>query len=143
MSTKRVLIVDDERDVCVYLARLFREHGYAVECAHDGYAAANQVKEALPDLITLDLSMPGKSGVKFYREMRSTPELNRIPVVFVTGVSGPGGNPRDAERFYATRHQVRPPDGFVAKPIDPDEMLRLVERLLSERQPSATGRNRA
>lgn len=138
MNTKRILVVDDEQDVCLYLARLFQEHGYSVACARDGYEAADNVKQTRPDLITLDLSMPNKSGVKFYREMKSTPELSRIPVVFVTAVAGPGGNPRDAERFYSTRHQVPPPDGFVAKPVDPDEMVGLVNRLVSERHPAAS-----
>lgn len=73
--------------------------------------------------------MPNKSGVKFYREIKSRPEFSGIPVVFVTGVTGPGG-PSDAQRFYATRHQVPPPDGFVAKPIDPEEIISLVGKLI-------------
>lgn len=135
MGAKRILVVDDEQTVCLYLARLFQEHGYSVACARDGYEAADQVKQARPDLITLDLAMPNKSGVKFYREMKSTPALSCVPIVFVTAMSGAGGNPRDAERFYAARYQVPPPDGFVAKPIDPDEMIGLVNRLVSERAP--------
>jgi hypothetical protein len=53
-----------------------------------------------------------------------------IPVVFVAGVSGPGGNVSDADRFYTTRRQVPPPDGFIAKPIDAEETLALVQRFL-------------
>jgi CheY-like chemotaxis protein len=91
MSAKRILVVDEEREVRLYLARLFQDHGYSVAHASDGYEAARQVKQARPDLITLDLSMPNKSGVKFYREMRSTAELSRIPVLFVAGTAGAGG----------------------------------------------------
>ncbi len=128
---KRILIVDDEQDVCLYLSRLFRENGYEVSCAGDGNEALERVQQDKPDLITLDLSMPNKSGVKFYREIKSRPDLSATPVVMVTGVTGPGGNPADTERFYRTRHQVPPPEGFVPKPVDREEILNLVNKLLS------------
>lgn len=129
-QAKKILVVDDEPDVCAYLSRLFQENGYAVTCAADGNEAFQAVGREEPDLITLDLSMPSKSGVKFYREIKSNPAFNHIPVVLVTGVTGPGGNPADTERFYRTRHQVPPPDGFVAKPIDPEKILDVVRRLM-------------
>jgi len=127
---KKILVVDDEADVCTYLGRLFRENGYAVACAGDGNQALEQVEKEKPDLITLDLSMPAKSGVKFYREIKAKPELSGVAVVLVTGVTGPGGNPADTERFYSTRRQAPPPDGFIAKPIDREEILELVSRLI-------------
>jgi len=129
-SSKRILIVDDEHDVCVYLSRLFSENGYAVESAADGNEAATAVARAKPDLITLDLSMPNKSGVRFYREMKSDASLSAIPIVLVTGVTGLGGSAKDTERFYQTRRNVPPPDGFVAKPVDPEEILELVKKLI-------------
>jgi len=130
MKGKKILIVDDEQDVCVYLTRLFRENGYVTACAADGDEALKKVEEERPDLISLDLSMPNKSGVKFYREIKSKSQFSSIPVVFVTGVTGLGGDSAATERFYATRHQVPPPDGFVAKPIDAEEILELVNRLV-------------
>jgi CheY-like chemotaxis protein len=128
---KKILVVDDEQDVCLYLARLFQEHGYSVTCAFNGNEASQSVEKEKPDLITLDLSMPDKSGVRFYREIKSNAVLSRIPVVFVTGVTGPGGNPKDTERFYSTRRHVPPPDGFIAKPIDQQEIIDLVTRLVA------------
>jgi CheY-like chemotaxis protein len=134
---KKILVVDDEQDVCLYLTRLFQEKGYAVARAADGNEAMRQVELARPDLITLDLSMPNKSGVRFYREIRSRAELRGIPVVFVTAVTGFGGDAQATERFYASQRQVPPPDGFVAKPVDPGEMMGLVERLLGPRAAGA------
>ncbi len=128
IETKKILVVDDEQDVCVYLSRLFQEHGYSVACASNGNEASKSLENEKPDLITLDLSMPDKSGVKFYREIKSDPALSRIPVVFVTGITGPG--PKDTERFYSTRRHVPPPEGFIAKPIDQEEILTLVARLI-------------
>ena len=127
---KKVLVVDDENDVCIYLSRLFEENGFRAACAMDGDEALQAVEREKPDLITLDLSMPKASGARFYRTIKSRPELARIPVVMVTGITGPGGS-RDTERFYSTRRQVPPPDGFIAKPIDREEMLQLAHKLVS------------
>lgn len=132
MHAKKILVVDDEPDICVYLSRLLEDHGYAVRCAADGDQAMQAVEQDKPDLITLDLSMPHTSGVRFYRELKARPELSSIPVIFVTGITGPTGSPADTERFYAGRKQIPPPDAFVAKPIDPEEILQLVSRLLAE-----------
>jgi len=127
---KKILVVDDEKDVRLYLTKLFEDNGYGVVCASDGNDALESIERERPDLITLDLSMPDKSGVRFYREIKAKPELSRVPVVFVTGVTGFGGSSDDTERFYSNRRQVPPPDGFVPKPIDPNEMLSLVDRLI-------------
>lgn len=129
IETKKILVVEDEPDVCVYLSRLFTENGFAVTSAADGAEALKAVTTDVPDLITLDLSMPETSGVRFYRDLKSQPGLSHIPVVFITGITGIGGS-RDTERFYATRPHLPPPDGFVAKPIDPQEVLSLVNKLL-------------
>jgi CheY-like chemotaxis protein len=129
----KILVVDDEQDIRIYLSRLFRENGYAVSSAGDGVEAAAAVASERPDLITLDLSMPNKSGVRFYRELKSDESLRQIPVVLVTGVTGPGGNSEDTARFYSTRKHVPPPEGFMPKPVDPEEMLALVKRLIGVR----------
>ena len=129
-ATKTILVVDDEPDVRIYLERVFRENGYAVECAGDGVQALQAVAAGVPALITLDMSMPNMSGVKFYREIKAREDLSGIPVVVVTGVTGLGGNAADTERFLRTRGSVPPPDGFIAKPIDRAEILGLVSRLI-------------
>jgi len=128
--TGKILVVDDEPDVCVHLSRLFQENGYRAASAGDGLEAMRAVEQDRPDLITLDLSMPNQSGVRFYRDLKARAELRDIPVVFVTGVTGPGGSSADTERFYRTRSQVPPPDGFIAKPIDEQEVLSVVGKLL-------------
>jgi CheY-like chemotaxis protein len=130
-NTKKVLVVDDEKDVCVYLSRLLEENGFRATCAGNGEEALRAVEKERPDLITLDLSMPETSGVRFYQTLKSRPEFVDIPVVLVTGVTGQGGS-RDTERFYNTRRQVPPPDGFLAKPVDPEEMLKLARKLTTE-----------
>jgi CheY-like chemotaxis protein len=129
--TKKILILEDEPDVVTYLTALFEDHGYATESARNGQEGMEKAKAAPPDLITLDMSMPEKSGVRFYREIKDDPVLSKIPVVVVTGVTGYGGNPVDFRRFLETRRQVPPPDAFMAKPIDREELLRVVRALLT------------
>jgi len=127
---KKVLVVDDEKDISTYLSRIFEEGGFHVTCAADGEQALQAAERERPDLITMDLSMPRLSGVRSYQALKSRPDLATIPVIFVTGITGPGG-PRDTERFYSTRRQIPPPDGFVSKPIDPAKVLELARELTS------------
>ena len=126
---KKILVVDDEADVRTYLSRLFEQNGYACTLACDGADALAQVQAGKPNLITLDMSMPNKSGVKFYRELRADPDLADIPVVVVTGVIGQGGA-SDTKRFLESRKQVPPPNAFIPKPVDRDELLAAVARLI-------------
>ena len=128
-ENKRILVVDDEPDVVTYLTTLLEDNGYQTDSAKDGNQAMERVKQNKPDLITLDMSMPEKSGIKFYREIKDDPDLAKIPVVVVTAVTGWGGKPEEFQKFLETRKQVPPPDGFVAKPIEKDELLDAIKKL--------------
>ncbi|MBI5115663.1 response regulator [Candidatus Poribacteria bacterium] len=130
---KKILVLDDEPDVVTYLVSLLEDNDYIVVSAMDGKEGMAKAKSEKPDLITLDISMPEKSGVRFYREVKSDPEMKRIPIVIVTGVSSTqdGGTGKDFERFLGTRKQVPPPDGFIMKPIDESELLGTVKKLLA------------
>jgi CheY-like chemotaxis protein len=120
---KKILIVDDEQDILTYLSTLLEDNGYATVLAKDGGEALKQVEEAVPDLITLDVSMPEKSGIKLYREVKANDRWKQIPIIIVTGVSG------DFQKFISTRHQVPPPEGYLSKPINPEEILALIKKL--------------
>ncbi len=122
-NNKTILIVDDEPDVQVYISTLLEDNGYATVTAKDGAEALEKVKSSRPDLITLDISMPETSGVRLYRDIKESEQLKDIPVIIVTGIT------KDFERFISTRKQVPPPDGYISKPIDQDEMLKLIEKL--------------
>jgi len=122
-SQKTILVVDDEPDVLTYLSTLLEDHGYATITAKDGVEAYAQVKARPPDLITLDVSMPEKSGVKFYREMKEDAGWKKIPIIIITGISD------DFKNFISTRRQVPPPEGYLSKPINPEELLSLIKKL--------------
>lgn len=122
-NPKRILIVDDEQDIRTYLSTLLEDQGYATVLAKDGVEAMQQVQAEIPDLITLDISMPEKSGVKFFRDLKSDERWKKIPVIIVTGVS------EDFKKFISSRQQVPAPEGFVSKPINQEEILGLVRKL--------------
>ena len=128
---KKILVLDDEANVVAYLETLLQDNGYDTVSAGNGSEGMEKARNEKPDLITLDISMPEKSGVRFYRELKEDPELAGIPVVIVTGVTGYGGKPEDFQKFISSRKHIPPPDGFVAKPIDRDELLKVVTSLLS------------
>ncbi len=121
---KRILIVDDEEDIRIYLSTLLGDQGYETVQAKDGEEAMQTVQAGTPDLITLDISMPEKSGIKFFREMKTDDRWKHIPVIIVTGVS------EDFKKFITSRHQAPAPEGFVSKPINHEEILDLVHSLL-------------
>ncbi len=126
MSEKKtILIVDDEQDVRTFLKSLLADHGYATLEATNGAEGMNLAREATPDLITLDITMPEQSGVKSYRQLKDDADLAKIPVVIITAVGDP------MEHFLKTRKQVPNPEGFMAKPIDQDKLLKMIADLLS------------
>lgn len=120
---KTVLVVDDEPDTQVYISSLLEDNGFQTVTAKDGDEAWKKVQDFVPDLITLDITMPEKSGVRFYRDMKESESLKSVPIIMVTGIS------KDFEQFISTRKNVPPPDGYVAKPIDQGEILSLAKKL--------------
>jgi CheY-like chemotaxis protein len=128
---KRILVVDDEPDVVTYLEMLLRDGGYETLTASDGSAALNLMRSERPDLVTLDISMPRASGTRFYKELKTDPQLASTPVVIVTAVTGYGGDPDGYEKFLSRRSLVPPPEGFFPKPIDREAFLAAVKKLLS------------
>ncbi len=76
--------------------------------------------------------MPEKSGVRFYRELKTDPALSSIPVLIITGVTGYGGDADSFEQFLATRKQVPPPEGFIGKPLeDTNALLEKISQLIN------------
>ena len=122
-SGKKILIVDDEEDIRTYLSTLLADQGFQTLLAKDGEEAWRQVEGNSPDLITLDISMPEKSGIKFYREMKAADRWKKIPIIIVTGVS------EDMRKFLSSRHQAPPPEGYLAKPVNREEILALIQKL--------------
>ena len=121
---KTVLVVDDDPDARDYLSTVLEDNGLAVLTAQDGSEALSKVEQEAPDLISLDITMPGKSGVAVYRKLKEDDQFKSIPVVIITGISD------DFKTFISNRRHVPPPDGYINKPVDADEFVRMVKKLL-------------
>lgn len=123
-SQKKILVVEDDPDARDFFVTVLEDNGYATVSARDGNEGLQCLEEGLPDLITLDITMPEKSGVGVYRKLRETEAYKNIPVIIITGVSD------DFKQFISTRRQVPPPEGYLSKPIEPEQLLEKVKELL-------------
>jgi len=130
-ASKKILVIDDEPDERLYLSILLEDNGYETDMAEDGIEGLHKIRTSPPDLITLDITMPGKSGAILFRELRGDPAFDTIPIVIVTGVSGLGGKPDEFLKYLSSRKNTRPPEGFISKPINQRKLLDAIKTLLS------------
>lgn len=123
MSNKKILIVEDDPDTLLGL-RLFlsKKGGYIAIGVMDASTALIVAQEELPDLIILDIGLPGMNGIQALRSIKSLVPLARTPVIILTG--------RDAvlERYMIGAGA----EAFFQKPADSDELLAVVRRALGE-----------
>lgn len=131
-TKKKILVIDDEPDERLYLSVLLEDNGYVTEMARDGNEGMEKARADPPDLITLDITMPEKSGVRFFREIREDQRLKNIPIVVVTGVTGLDGRPEEFYKYMSSRKDTPPPEGFIPKPINLEDFLSLIKKLTSE-----------
>ncbi len=115
LEGKKVLVVDDEPDILEFLTTVMGDHGMTTVTASDGEEALKKAKEERPDLITLDLSMPGKDGVETFCELRQDKELADIPVCIITG------QPQFRKVIYD--RPVKPPEGYIEKPVSEEDLI--------------------
>jgi CheY-like chemotaxis protein len=121
---KTILVVDDEPDTVEFLTTVLEDNGYATLSASDGEQALALIAEKMPDLVTLDITMPESSGVGAYRAIKTDDRFKDIPVIMVTGIS------QDFEKFISSRKNVPPPEAYLPKPVEPEDLLEQVRRLL-------------
>ena len=122
---KTVLVVDDEEDVRKFLRMALIEAGFQVVTATDGIEALDEIKKKTPDLISLDLVMPRKSGVKLYRELQKSTRWSKIPVIIVTGHARD-----DAGRADLKELTMSGPGIYLEKPVKPDNYIAAIKKTL-------------
>jgi CheY-like chemotaxis protein len=129
---KRILVVDDEDDVRVYLQTALEDSGFLVSIACDGLQALESVRREAPDLISLDLVMPGHSGARFYRDLQKDKQLSKIPVLIVTGHARDELGKADFNEMTMSG-----PGVYLEKPVRPDSYVAAVRTLLGMEPESA------
>ena len=125
MEKPSALIVEDERDIAALFRHVLDIAGYQTDIATDGREAVKRLRSKRPDIVLLDLFLPGISGVKILEQMRSDPELAAIPVVVITA------HPQAADGLPIE------PDLVLLKPVNLDQLSNLVQRLRTSTPSSA------
>ncbi len=127
---RRILVVEDDPDFAFLISIILRDAGYSVKTAGDAEEAFAEICHgASPDLITLDLHMPRKSGAHFYVETKSNPQYRNIPVIVITGLRESTEADTVIRSFLAA--EGRPaPEAYFDKPFDRHELVRAVIRSL-------------
>ena len=125
----KILVVDDEADTRIFLCNLLGTCGYEAIDAADGEEGFEKAKADQPDLIILDIMMPGEKGIHMYRCLRLDEGLKKVPVIVVSSID------RKAFTVYRKSHNLwddptGPPRGaFLEKPLEADELMQMVHDL--------------
>ncbi len=119
---RRILIAEDDDDHRIALKMMLKLSKFDVIEASDGREAIDSVRRDRPDLVLMDLSLPGVDGLQATREIRGDAEFHNLPIIFVTGYD----NQETADRVFACGGT-----GYISKPVEFDDLKRMIERHLA------------
>jgi CheY-like chemotaxis protein len=122
LMDRKILVTDDEPDFVTFISAVLEDNGATVLKAYDGEQAIKLARREKPDLMTLDISMPGKSGSEVFDYFRNDPDLRSIPVCIITG------KPELRKLIY--EHPSAPPEGYIDKPITEEGLLLNIRKIL-------------
>lgn len=128
-SDKRILVVDDEPDVRNFLATCIEDAGFTVTTAVDGEDALAKIKSNPPDLMTLDMVMPRKSGIELMRALRAEEKWANLPVIVITAHARDEFGSDDIKSFNAFTSNMRP-RYTMEKPVTPVKLLKAIHEIL-------------
>ena len=118
----KILVIDDERDTLDYLEALLEDNGATVLTATSGEEGIRLAREERPDLLTLDLSMPGMDGADVFKALRRDETLKALKVCIVTG--------RPEMRHLIYERPYRRPEGYLNKPFTEDLLVQSLSQIL-------------
>lgn len=120
---KKIIVVDDEEDILLLMRRILENRNYEVALSKNGQELFTRLKTERPDLIILDVMMPGISGFEVCRQLKSLPETKQIPVLLLTVLM----DKNDVRRGMASGA-----DAYLNKPFDPDLLIREIDGILQK-----------
>lgn len=118
----KILIIDDSQMLTSVLKDALTQHEqYRVVCASDGTSGLAMAESERPDMILLDISMPGLGGYEICRRLKTDEKLRHIPIIIISAMSGE----MDKEKAF-----IAGADGYLVKPIGIDELLTKIRNML-------------
>ena len=121
-KSDRILVIDDNTDNLLLIQTVLEDDGYEVVVADDGEVALKQLEQVTPDLILLDMMMPGMNGYEVTRQIRQNHKLADIPILLITAH-------REVDILETSERDIDVND-FIRKPIDLDDLLTRVRAWL-------------
>jgi DNA-binding response OmpR family regulator len=120
---QKILVVDDEPDIVKVLVARLKEHGYETTTASDGNQALVQAEQYQPDLIILDIMMPGMDGTEAAQKLRENPKTQDIPIIFLSALQTKKEEQKEGERIGG--------NVILAKPFETDILLAKIREMIS------------
>jgi twitching motility two-component system response regulator PilH len=114
MTVNKILVVDDSATERFFFAELLSKNGYNVVTAENGAEAVTKAKSEQPDLILMDVVMPGQNGFQVTRTISRDPETAHIPVIICTSKN------QETDRYWGMKQGAR---DYLVKPVDPKDLL--------------------
>lgn len=121
--TKKILLIDDEPEILDLVAMRLKSFGYEVITAVDGQKAAALLEKTVPDLVLLDVMMPGKDGYELCNEIKTNDRTSRVPVILFTA------KPEQEERLKSN-YDFMAADDYILKPFEPEDLLIKIRRFI-------------
>ncbi len=120
MSVQKVLIVDDSKTELMFLTELLQKNGFAVRTAQGADDAFKRLAEEKPDLILMDVVMPGQNGFQLTRAISRTPEYADVPIIMCTSKN------LETDRVWGMRQGAR---DYITKPVDESDLMSKIKAL--------------
>ncbi len=128
--SKKVLVVDDDPDVRLFSVTVLEENGYIPLEAEDGESGLKKIKAEKPDLVILDVLMPRQSGVRLYRELKTSKALKDIKVIILSGIAKKTFMRSQKSLTEFGGAQIPDPEIYLEKPVEPDELADVIKKVL-------------
>jgi twitching motility two-component system response regulator PilH len=127
---KTVLAVDDEAQSREFLSTVLEENGYTPILATNGVEAMAIIRLNKPDLVIMDILMPKQSGIRMYREIKTSEFLKDIPVIIYSGIARRTLLRAQAALTESSGESVPDPDAYLEKPVVPERLVATVRKIL-------------
>ena len=130
MEKKTVLIVEDELDMRIFISTLLETSGYQPLMTRDGNEGMRKARDVFPDLIILDVMMPGEGGVQMYRQLKTDAVLCKIPVIMLSAVAQKTFSHYLKMVNARLKAPVPDPEAYIEKPPEAEELIKITADLI-------------